>query len=66
MIRLAALLWVIGGTTLAGVAILIVLMIPSMQDNAVHNVLIAALAGFAVGLPLAWVAAKSISARRGG
>lgn len=64
MIRLAALLWVMGGTVLAGVAVLVVLMIPSMQAEAARNVLIAALIGYAIGLPLAVSAAKAISAPR--
>lgn len=64
MIRLAALLWVMGGTVLAGVAVLIVLMIPSLQGEAARNVLVAAVIGYVVGLPLAVAAAKAISAPR--
>ncbi len=55
-------LW--GGATLAGVFIMIVLMIPSMQFEAMRYILIAAIAGFVVAIPLSFVAAKAITARR--
>lgn len=61
MTRLAVLLWVIGGSTLAGIAIVIVLMIPSLQGEAMRYIPIAAIAGFVVGVPLALVAAKAIT-----
>lgn len=65
MTRLAALLWVIGGTVLAGVAILIVLMMPSLQGEALRFIAIAAIAGYAVGIPVALAAAKAITHNAG-
>ncbi len=64
MTRLAALLWVMGGSTLAGVFIMIVLMIPSMQFAAMKYIPIAAIAGFAVAIPLSLIAARAITQRR--
>ncbi|MCI4678406.1 hypothetical protein K9U39_04600 [Rhodoblastus acidophilus] len=64
MIRLAALLWVMGGATLAGVLIIVVLMVPSLQFEAMRYILIAAAAGFIVAIPLALLAAKAITQHR--
>jgi hypothetical protein len=64
MNRLAALLWVMGGTTLAGIFIVVVLMIPSMQAEAQKYILYAAIAGFVVAIPLSMMAAKAITEYR--
>jgi hypothetical protein len=64
MTRLAALLWVMGGATLAGIFIMIVLMIPSMQFEAIKYISIAAIAGFVVAIPLSLIAAKAITQYR--
>ncbi len=61
MTRLAVLLWVMGGTVLAGVAVVVVLMIPSLEGEAMRYIPIAAIAGFIVGIPVALVAAKAIT-----
>ncbi len=61
MSRLAVLLWLMGGTVLAGVAVMIVLMIPSLQGEAMRDIPIAGIAGFIVGVPLALIAAKTIT-----
>jgi hypothetical protein len=66
MTRLAALLWVMGGTVLAGVAVLIVLLIPSLQGEALRFIPIAAIVGYAVGIPLALLAAKAITSHSAG
>jgi hypothetical protein len=61
MTRLAALLWVMGGTVLAGLAVLAVLMTPSLQSEALRFIPIAAIAGYVVGIPLALIAAKAVT-----
>lgn len=66
MTRLAALLWVMGGTVLAGVAVLVVLLIPSIQGEALRFIPIAAIVGYAAGVPVALLAAKAITAHRAG
>jgi hypothetical protein len=65
MTRLAALLWIMGGTVLAGVAVLVVLMMPSLQGQALRVIPIAALIGYAVGIPLAVAAARAITHKAG-
>ncbi len=64
MNRLAALLWVMGGTTLAGVLVVVVLMIPALQFEAKKYILYAAIAGFVVAIPLSMMAAKAITEHR--
>ncbi len=63
MTRLAALLWVMGGTVLAGFLVLAVLMTPSLQGEALRYIPVAAVAGYVVGIPLASKAAKAITRR---
>ncbi|WP_298351004.1 hypothetical protein [Rhodoblastus sp.] len=63
MTRVAALLWVMGGTVLAGVFVMIVLMIPSLQAEAPKYILIAAIVGYVVGVLPAFMAAKAITQR---
>lgn len=65
MTRLAALLWVMGGTVLAGVAVLVVLLTPSLQGEALRFIPIAAIAGYAVGIPVALAAARAITHNAG-
>jgi hypothetical protein len=65
MTRLAALLWIMGGTVLAGVAVMVVLMIPSLQSDAMRVIPIAAVVGYAVGIPLALFAARAITHKAG-
>lgn len=64
MTRLAVVLWVMGGTVLAGVAVLVVLLTPSLQAEALRFIPIAAILGYAVGVPVALMAAKSITGGR--
>jgi hypothetical protein len=65
MTRLAALLWVMGGTVLAGVAVLVVLVTPSLQAEALRFIPIAALIGYAIGVPVSLAAAKAITRKAG-
>jgi hypothetical protein len=59
--RLAALLWIMGGTVLAGIAVVVVLMVPGLQAEAGRAIPIAGIAGYLIGLPLAYVVAKTIA-----
>jgi hypothetical protein len=61
MTRLAALLWVMAGTVLAGGCVLVVLATPAMQADAMRFIPIAAIAGYVLGIPVAIAAAKAIS-----
>lgn len=58
---LSLLLWVILGSTLAGIALIIVLMIPSMQSQAMHMISLAAIVGFVVAIPLSVIAARALT-----
>lgn len=60
MIRLVAMLWSIAGTALAGIAIIVVLAVPSLASHAMSNIPYAALAGVIVAIPVAFVVARMI------
>lgn len=61
MIRLVAMLWSIAGTALAGIAIIVVLAVPSFAGHAMQYIPYAALAGFVVAIPVAIVVARMIA-----
>lgn len=61
MWRLALLLWVMGGTVLAGVLVVVVLLTPSLAP--MKFIPIAAALGAIVAIPPAFMAAKAIAAR---
>ena len=60
MIRVVGMLWSIAGTVLAGIAIIIVLAVPSFAGHAMQYIPYAALAGVVAGLPVAFVVARMI------
>lgn len=57
MLRLALVLHVILGTTLAGSAVVVAL---TMGYDTLNPILIAALIGYLVSYPISWIAAKAI------
>ena len=61
MWRLALLLWIMGGTVLAGVLVTVVLLTPSLAP--MKFIRIAAALGAIVAIPPAFMAAKAIAAR---
>ncbi len=64
MWRLAVMLWVMGGTVLAGVLVTVVLLVPSFAP--MKAIPIAALIGAVVAIPPAIMAAKAIAAKTAG
>jgi len=66
MFKIAVILWMIGGTVLAGIAIMVVLTVPSLAVNDMQYIPIAAIVGFVVAIPIAYVVAKRISAMTAG
>jgi hypothetical protein len=60
MIRVVGMLWSIAGTVLAGIAIIIVLAVPSFAGHAMQYIPYAALAGVVVAFPVAFVVARMI------
>ena len=61
MFRLASLIYSIAGATLAGIAIIAVLVAGMVTTNAIVG---AAVAGFVLALPIAWIVAKKIDAKK--
>jgi hypothetical protein len=61
MSRLAVLLWLMGGTVLAGVFVMIVLMSPDLQVQAMRWIPIGAGVGYVIGIPLAFIVARPIA-----
>jgi hypothetical protein len=63
MLKLAIVVWIVLGATVAGAALAVVLAVPSLSQNAMKLVPIAALLGFAVAIPLSVVVARRIDAQ---
>jgi hypothetical protein len=61
MLRIAAPVWMMIGTTLAGIAVMIVLSVPSLAAHDRQYIPYAALAGFIVAIPIAYAVAKRMS-----
>jgi len=57
MLKIAAPVWIILGTTLAGIAVMIVLSVPSLALHDREYIVYAALAGFILAVPIAFVVA---------
>jgi hypothetical protein len=62
MLKVAVLIWVVLGTTLAGTLVLVVLMMPSLQQEAMKFVMLAGIGGYVISLPLSWVVAGKLMA----
>ena len=61
MFRLALLIWVVLGTTLAGVGVVVVVSDASLYNQGMKLIPIAAIAGFIVAIPLSFMVSKRIS-----
>jgi hypothetical protein len=61
MLRLAALLWALIATTLAGTFILAVVAVPGLSDQGMRLIPWAAAAGVLVAVPLAVIVARSMT-----
>ena len=61
MFKIALLIWVVLGTTLAGIAVLVVVSQPSLDDQGMKLIPIAAIAGFILAIPLSFMVTKQIS-----
>ena len=64
MLKVAAILWIIMGATLAGVGLTVVVATPSLADQSMKLIPWAALAGFVVAMPLSWLLATQIAGAR--
>lgn len=60
MLKIAALVWMILGTAMAGIAIMIVLTVPSLNSSDMKLLPWAAVAGFVLAIPCALFISKRI------
>ncbi len=60
MLKISLLVWIMLGTALAGTAVVTVLAVPSLADNAMKNIPFAVLLGFAAAMPLSYLVARKI------
>ncbi|RDV01073.1 hypothetical protein [Undibacter mobilis] len=58
MLKIVAPVWIMLGTTLAGIAVMTVLSVPSLAVHDREYIPYAALAGFIVAIPIAFAVAK--------
>lgn len=61
MFKLALLIWVVLGTTLAGISVLVVVSDASLSAQAMKLIPLAAVAGFVVAIPLSFLVGRKIS-----
>lgn len=61
MLKLALVIWLMLGTMLAGIAVLVVVSDPSLLNQGMKMIPIAAIAGFIIALPLSIMVSKRIS-----
>jgi hypothetical protein len=65
MFKVGILVWIVLATTLAGLAVTVVLVVPSLNAQAMKFIPIAALAGTIVAIPLSLMIAKRLTATAG-
>jgi len=54
-------IWLMLGTVLAGIAVLVVVSDPSLFDQGMKMIPLAGIAGFIIALPLSFVVSKRLS-----
>jgi hypothetical protein len=60
MLKIAIILWIVLGSTVAGCALIVVLATPVLADQAMKLIPWAALAGFVLAMPLSWLLASNL------
>ncbi len=61
MFKLALLIWVVLGTTIAGLAVLVVVSDASLSMQGMKLIPVAAIAGFVVAIPLSFFISKRLT-----
>ena len=61
MFKFAILVWMMAGTTLAGIAVMVVLTVPALAAHDMRYIPIAAAIGLVAAVPLAYVVARRIT-----
>jgi hypothetical protein len=64
MFKVSILVWIMLGTTLAGISMIVVLMVPGLAADAIRNIPYAVAAGFALAIPLSYLVARQIGGGR--
>ncbi|KAB2847182.1 MAG: hypothetical protein F9K44_14020 [Hyphomicrobiaceae bacterium] len=60
MTKLAGMIWIMLGTVLAGVAMLVIVATPQFADQAMTYIPIACGAAIVIAIPIAWIIARRI------
>ncbi|MGP9812472.1 hypothetical protein ACTZWT_13245 [Rhodopseudomonas sp. NSM] len=61
MFKVAVVLWIIGGATLAGMLMVAVLAVPSLSEKAMTWIPLAVAAGFVLAMPVSFLVARKIA-----
>lgn len=64
MFKVSILVWIMLGTTLAGISMIVVLTVPGLAADAIRNIPYAVAAGFALAIPLSYLVARQIGGGR--
>ena len=59
--KLSVIMWMMAGTVLGGTGVLAVLMLPPSGGHTVYVILLAAVAGAVIAMPLSYLLAKRIA-----
>lgn len=63
MFKIASLIWIVLGTTLAGIAMIVVLVIPSLANDSMRMIPLSAAIGAILAIPFSMLIAKRIQAQ---
>lgn len=66
MFKIAALIWMVLGTTLAGIALIVIVTIPHLFDQGMVLIPIACGAAAVLAIPLSYLIARQIAAQTAG
>lgn len=61
MFKIAAVVWIMIGTVFAGIAVMTILSVPSLAEHALNYIPRAALGGFILAIPIAFLVAKRMT-----
>ncbi|WP_164718449.1 hypothetical protein [Bradyrhizobium sp. LVM 105] len=65
MFKVSVLVWIMLGTVLAGVSLIVVLMVPGFAADSIRNIPYAVAVGFALAMPLSYLVARQINGGQG-
>ena len=63
MFKIASLIWIVLGTTLAGILMTVVLVVPQLANDSMRMIPIAVLLGAVIAVPISMMIAKRIQAQ---